>query len=254
MDLSVLISSLPTPFDISLQEIARLGFCHVDLIGAAKRSEADREALADSGLIVDCVALGRNLPDGSALDANDVAQRRIAVAEVQRQIADAAQLGARVAYVVPGKDANSLPAFADACQVLAAFARGRMMQLCIEHFPGSALPTAAGTLDWLRANDLEQVNLVLDLGHCLISREDPCVVVDQAGDRLGYVHLDDNDGVNDVHWSLLSGVLSETVLRDFLHLLRDTKYRRGVALELNAKLDDPLRNVVESKRIVDGVW
>ena len=72
MDLSVLISSLPTPFDISLQEIARLGFRHVDLIGAAQRPDADREALADSGLIVDCVALGRNLPEGSALDASDV--------------------------------------------------------------------------------------------------------------------------------------------------------------------------------------
>src|ERR1019366_8237127 len=116
MDLSILISSLPTPFQISLQEIARLGFRHVDLIGAAERPDAGREALADSGLIVDCVALGRNLPDGSALDASDAAQRRIAVAEVQRQIADAAQFGARVAYVVPGYAANALPAFAHACQ------------------------------------------------------------------------------------------------------------------------------------------
>ena len=254
MDLSVLISSLPTTFTISLQELGRQSFRRVDLIGAAQRSDADREALADSGLIVDCVALGRNLPEGSALDASDVAKRRIAVTEVQRQIVDAAQLGARVAYVVPGKEANSLPAFTDACRVLAAYARGRMMQLCVEHFPGSALPTATGTLDWLHANDLEQLNLLLDLGHCLISHEDPCGVVDQAGDRLGYVQLDDNDGINDVHWSLLSGVLTEAVLHDFLRRLHDTKYRAGVALELNAKLDEPLRNVVESKRIVDGMW
>jgi len=54
-------------------------------------------------------------------------------------------------------------------------------QLCVEHFPGSALPTAARTLDWLRANELDQLSLLLDLGHSLISRENPCVVVDQAG-------------------------------------------------------------------------
>jgi sugar phosphate isomerase/epimerase len=253
MDLSVLITSLPTPFDESLRDLARLGFQHVDLIGVTQRSEADREALANSGLIVDCVALGRGLPEGCALDAADVVVRRRAVEEVKRQIAEAAQLGARVAYVVACKEAASLPAFADACQVLAGYARGRMMQLCVEHFPGSALPAAARTLDWLNAAGLDEMNLLLDLGHCLISREDPCVVVDQANRRLGYVHLDDNDGVNDVHWPLLSGVLTEGGLRDFLRVLRDTKYRGGVALEFKSKLDDPMQNVIEGKRIVEGM-
>jgi sugar phosphate isomerase/epimerase len=254
MDLSVLITSLPSSAEIALAELARQGFRRIDLIGKSQRPDLEREALAESGLIVDCVALGRDLPAGCALDAQDVAERRRAVEEVEKQITEAAQLGARVAYVVPCKDIEALPAFADSCQVLAAHAKRRMMQLCVEHFPGSALPTAAGTLAWLQTSGLENLNLLLDLGHCLISREDPCQVVTHAGARLGYVQLDDNDGVNDVHWPLLSGALTETVLRDLLHKLRDVKYRHGIALELNTKLADPLRNVIDGKKIVESMW
>jgi len=251
MELSILITSLPTPFEESLRTLVQAGFRHVDLIGKTERTDREREALADSGLIVDCVALGRDLPAGSALDAEDLACRRRAVEGVQKQITDAAQLGARVAYVIPCKTADSLPAFTDSCKVLAEYAQGRMIQLCIEHFPGSALPTASGTLDWLRAQGLEDMNLLLDLGHCLISKEDPCQVTANAGDRLGYVQLDDNDGVGDVHWSLLTGALTEAKLREFLQYLRDSSYRAGVALELNPALKEPLRNIVQSKKIVE---
>ena len=253
MKLSVLITSLPFSFKASLREFARLGFEHVDLIGSASRSEQEREALADSGLIVDCVALGRDLPDGCALDAEDLASRRRAVETVEQQMADAAQLGARVAYVVPCQTEASLPAFADSCGVLSAYAGRRMIQLCVEHFPGSALPTASGTLDWLTANSLD-VKLVLDLGHCLIIKEDPSHVVAQAGMRLGYVQLDDNDGVGDLHWPLLTGALTEGGLRALLNGLRESGYRGGVALELKGSLDEPVRNVASSKAIVEGMW
>jgi len=254
LELSVLVTSLPTPPEQAIAEMQRLGFCRVDLIGKSTRPEAERQALADSGLIVDCVALGRDLPDGCSLDTADITVRRLAVAEVEKQIAEAAQIGARVAYLVPCKDAARLPAFADACQSLGAFARARMIQLCVEHFPGSALPTAAATLEWLRLLDLNDMKLVLDLGHCLISREDPSEVVRQAGDQLGYVQLDDNDGVNDVHWPLLTGALTDTMLRDFLHHLSASRYRNGIALELNAKLPDPIRNLTTSKQIAASMW
>jgi sugar phosphate isomerase/epimerase len=254
LDLSVLVTSLPFPAEISLAELARQGFRHVDLVGKAQRPDVEREALADSGLVVDCVALGRDLPDGCSLDAREVAPRRMAVEEVQRQLAEAAQVGARVAYVVPTKDAALLPAFADACQVLAAYAQNRMIRLCVEHFPGSALPTAAQALAWLNTDGLQNVGLVLDLGHCLMSREDPLEVASKAGNRLGYVQLDDNDSVNDVHWPLLTGVLTEAMLKAFLHRLRQTDYRAGIALELNGKLGDPLRNLLDSKKIVEAIW
>src|SRR5207253_2512966 len=97
----------------------------------------------------------------------------------------------------------------------------------------------SSTLEWLQSAGLENVQLLLDLGHCLISCEDPYQIATQAGTRLGYVQLDDNDGANDVHWPLLSGALTEAMLRNLLELLRDRKFRGGIALELNAKLEHP---------------
>jgi sugar phosphate isomerase/epimerase len=254
MNLSVLATSLPLPLPSALRELARLGFACVDVVAVVERDETDREALADAGLVVGCVALGRGLPEGCRLDTADVELRRRAVAEVQKQLADAAYLGAKSAYLVPGKDAHGLVSFADACAHLAAFARGRMIELCVEPMPGSALPSAAVTLDWLRTLRLEAVKLLLDVGHCLISGEEPARVVEQAADRLGYVHLDDNDGHGDLHWPLLTGQLTEEQLRALFAALRGADYAGGIALELNASLPEPARNLSASKAVAEALF
>src|SRR5437762_1171210 len=84
-----------------------------------------------------------------------------------------------------------------------AFAGQRMVQLCVEHIPGRALPDVTAVLNWLDRVGHANLALLLDLGHCLISNEDPAGAVRQAGARLGYVHVDDNDGKGDLHWPLL---------------------------------------------------
>src|SRR5687768_10685440 len=134
MELSVLATSLPLEVGDALRTIARLGFTHVDLVAVTERAAAEREALAASGLIVSCAALGRNLSEGCSLEAHDRDARKRAVEEVKLQILDAAQLGARWAYLVPGMDASAaaLARFGDSCQVLEVYARGRMVQLCLE--------------------------------------------------------------------------------------------------------------------------
>src|SRR5205085_4210790 len=125
--------------------------------------------------------------------------------------ADAAQLGATHAYLVPGFDDSrgGLARFAEGCALLADHAAAQMIRLCVEAFPGRALPGVATTLDWLKQVGHPNLALLLDVGHCLISREEPSRAVAQAGAFIGYVHFDDNDGVNDVHWPLLTGRLTE---------------------------------------------
>jgi sugar phosphate isomerase/epimerase len=253
MELSVLLTSLPLPLREALHEAVRLGFRCVDLVAQQERPTAECEALAESGLRVRCVALGRDLQDGARLDAADVAVRRRAVDQVQAQLSDAARLGAEFAYVVPCARPENLAAFADACAVLGAAARRRMLWLCIEHMPGTALASAAATLDWLRTSGLEQVRLLLDVGHCLMSGEDPAHVVRAAQDTLAYVHLDDNDGQGDLHWPLLSGRLSAAMLRELFAALRAIGFGGGVALELNRTLSEPLQNLAASKGIVDEI-
>jgi sugar phosphate isomerase/epimerase len=251
--LSAFITSLPGDFRAALTQIASLGFSHVDIVAAVERSEEEWGALADSGLIVCCASLGRDLPPGHTLDAPDVGVRRATLQALKRQVSDAAQLGATTAYLIPGMESGeaALTAFAEGCALLADYAAERMVRLCVEHIPGRALPTAAGTLDWLEQVGHPRLSLLLDVGHCLISQEDAAAIVRRAGSRLGYVHLDDNDGVGDLHWPLLTGRLSEKQLTDLLATLQESGYQAALSLELNPGNPDPTRALREGKAIVD---
>src|SRR5689334_7237435 len=110
MHLSAMSTSLPMPFREAVETIAQLGFRYVDVPAVVDRAADDREALADTGLQVACVPIGRNFPETSSLpqgvsfDAADVALRRRAVELGKLHIVDAAQLGATHVYVVPPKD------------------------------------------------------------------------------------------------------------------------------------------------------
>jgi sugar phosphate isomerase/epimerase len=83
-----------------------------------------------------------------------------------------------------------------------------------------------------------------------MSGESPADVVRAAGPDLAYVHLDDNDGQGDLHWPLLAGKLTESDLRSFFALLKAVGYRGGMALELNARLPDPIHNLLQSRNLV----
>jgi sugar phosphate isomerase/epimerase len=254
MFLSAMLTSLPLDFEPALVQVAALGFTHVDLVGLVDRPPQHRDALADSGLLVGCVAVGRGLPGQSTLDAADNGWRREAIAHVQRQLIDAAQLGAACCYLVPGHETHptGLGRFADACAALADFAAARQMRLCVEHLPGRALPTVAATLEWLHRAQHDNLQLLLDIGHCLITEEDPTQAVLQAGARLGYVHLDDNDSAEDLHWPLLTGRLTADMLEAFLTVLQLGNYDRGMALELNPTNHDPVAALRDGKRLVMG--
>lgn len=251
--LAAFATSLPGDFAAVLGQIAALGFTHVDVVAEVDRPAEQREALADSGLLVSCAALGRQLPPGYALDTADVSVRRATLALVQRQLADAARLGATTAYLVPGFDNSptALSCFAEGCGMLADYAAGCMIRLCVEHVPGRALPTAAATLDWLEQLGHPRLGLLLDVGHCLISGEDASAVVRRAGERLGYVHLDDNDGVGDLHWPLLKGRLTEQQLADTIRALQEIGYRGALSLELNPTNADPIEALRDGKRIME---
>src|SRR5262249_13957878 len=74
---------------------------------------------------------------------------------------------------------------------------------------------------------------LLDVGHCLITREDPAAVIARAGRRLCYVHFDDNDGVSDLHLPLLARRWTEARLAAVADALRASGYRGPLALELS---------------------
>jgi sugar phosphate isomerase/epimerase len=251
--LSVLLTSLPLDFTAAVQLVAELGFQHVDVVALAERPPDHLEALAAADVMVCCASLGRGLPDELALDAPGLETRRAAVAVVKQQIADVSRLGAASGYLVPGQDASpaALGRFADSCRVLADYAQQRQVRLCIEHCPGRALPTVAATLAWLAKVRHETLHLLLDLGHCLISKEEPAEAIRQAGTYLGYVHCDDNDGHNDCHWPLLTGRLSVEQLSAAVKALKPLGYRGALCLELNPQNPDPVEALRQGKLLLE---
>jgi sugar phosphate isomerase/epimerase len=253
--LSAFLTSLPPDFPQALLQAQVLGFTHVDVVALVERPPEHLEALADSGLIVSCASLGRDLPEGHSLAAPDVEVRRRTLQLLQAQVADAARLGAVCAYLVPGPDEGDLArtAFGEGCCLLADYAAARQVRLCVEHTPGRMLPTATEMLDWLTGIDHPNLGLLLDVGHCLLTREDPVGIIRRAGPRLGYVHLDDNDGVGDLHWPLLTGRLTEEQLRGVAEALREIGYQGGMALELSPRTADPIAALREGKGIVERV-
>src|SRR5205814_595262 len=88
-------------------------------------------------------------------------------------------------------------------------------------------------------------------GHCLISRENPARAVEQSGERLGYVHFDDNDGANDVHWPLLTGQLTEEMLRATIAALAARDFRGGLGLELSPNNVQPVGAVRQGKALLE---
>lgn len=255
MNVSAFLISLPMPFESAVQQVAALGFQRIDVVALVERPASHLEALAESGLLVSCASIGRDLPAGQALDARSVEERRAAVETMKRQLADAARIGASHAYLVPGTDTGpeALTAFSEACAVLADFAAQRMVKLCVEHIPGRALPSVAATLSWLDAIKNPNLFLLLDVGHCLISGEDPARAIEHAGERLGYVHLDDNDGQGDLHWPLLEGQLTRDQLRAVLAALTRNRYRGALALELSPKNPDPVDALRRGKVLLDDL-
>ena len=173
---------------------------------------------------------------------------------INRAFEHGARLGATTAYLVrvgfrqpQGDDADL---FAESLSVLADRAQDVGVKLAVEHFPGTFLPTVPFTLDYLEEIGHPNLYLLFDIGHAQMANEDPADMIALAGDRLGYVHLDDNDGEEDLHLGLCDGVLTREVLRSTFAALLSVNYAGNMSLELKSDIPDPLDALKRSRGIV----
>lgn len=240
---------LSGPEEQNLDQLAELGFRHVDVRPQALRSPRARQCLADLGLHVPCVAIA--FPE-VPLDSADEQVAAQAFSQLVAGLHHARDLGAATAYVVPGTDRSpaALERYARAIEHLTEQAASLNLMLGIEHFPGRNLPTIAATLDFIEGIGHPNLCLLFDLGHAQISAEDPAALIHRAGTRLGYVHLDDNDGRQDLHLGLLEGVLTEETLRRTFAALEEVNYQGPLSLELHPQLPDPLDALRRSRAVV----
>lgn len=235
-----------------LRQVHDIGFQFIDIQPMHQRTMESRLLAQELGLRVSCVGASYGLPEGAALDHSDSSKRELAINHVHSAIAHAAEIGAEIAYVIPGADARpaALARYQDSIARLAAAGADLGIKLAVEHFPGTALPTAAETLEFIRQADQENLYLLYDSGHIQMSGEDPATVIANAGETLGYVHFDDNDGISDLHWSLLDGVMTEESVAATFQALDEAGYGGAVSLELSPQLPAVRRALEKSRDIL----
>ncbi len=255
MKLSCCVWALTLPENDMLDELKTIGFDWIDIQPQMLRMEESRSLATSLGLQVSCVGASFNMPDGVNLDDLNEPNRLLAVQHVYQTIAHAVDLGADTIYVVPGMDTvpTVLAQFASSMKAIAEKANEHNIKVCIEHFPGRALSTAALTLEFIDQVNHPNLYLLYDSGHIQMAGEDPADIIHKAGSKLGYVHFDDNDGENDLHWSLLDGVMSRDDLQKTFQALNEVGYDGSVSLELSPKLPSPKQSLITSREILLSV-
>lgn len=235
-----------------LRQVRELGFDWMDIQPTHLATLESRLLAQELDLRVSCLGASFGMPEGAALDHQENAYRRAAFDYVAQGIALAAQLAADTIYVVPGSDgsAGALKRFGDVLVDLAELAAEHDIKLAVEHFPGTALPTASETLEFVRRAGHPNLYILVDTGHLQMTGEDPASAILNAADRLGYVHFDDNDGLSDLHWALLDGVMTEESLDATLQALAEIGYEGALSLELNPGLPNPAKALSASRDLL----
>lgn len=229
---SACIWSFKTSIDAALRQIKETAFHFVDIEPDTLDGNGALQTLKDLGLRVSCVALDHRLPTGCSLDGKNQDAARKAVAHIKNVLKKCQDLEAKAAYVGPCADSRHLPAFGSALEQIADDAAQKNIKLCIEHVPRHALPTVKETLAFVNRLNHPNIYLLLDVGHALLSGEKPWEAAEAAGQRLGYVQVNDNDGKKDRHWPLLDGILTYESLSKTIAVLTQVGYEGTIGLEL----------------------
>ena len=202
---------------------------------------------------VKCLAADHLMPPGGRLGDPASQAGRVAIEHVKTSIREAAGLGAEAVYVgPPPQNGASLREFEESVVTLAGEAASAGLRFCIEHVPRSMLSSAAATVEFSRRTGHPNVHALIDIGHCLIAGENPAGAIRAAGDRLGYVHVDDNDGKDDLHLALTDGLFDIDDVREILRALQESPYDGPVSVEVKKDLEDPLAAVEKTLGILVG--
>lgn len=245
--------SIPGNDQFAIRQIAELGFQRIDVRPSFFARQENATFLRQQGMNLSCFGISDELPPGASFSAEPYSsQSQKAISFIEKTLPGAAALGADRTYLVPDKNSeiSALKNYALNIAKAADIASKSGIKLCIEHFPGTALPSVSSTLDFIDTVDHPNIFLLLDIGHCLISDEDPADCVQKTGGKLGGVHLDDNDGVSDLHLSLLEGVLTLEALSRIISALSEVQYRGPLSFELSPALKDPAGAIRESLKTI----
>ena len=247
--------ALNTPPLESLNRIRLAGLDTVDLWPDSFDEIGSAGAITSRGLKPGCFGLLTGGGPGGGLFLDDITgDKAQPVLEIMFEAIDkAAALGVKRTYMVtPMEYPDDDTQYINSIRALGDRAANAGVKLAIEPHPGRSLPTDAACLEFVKKTEHENVHVLIDFGHCLITKENPSDSLRNAGDRLGYVHIDDNHGQFDDHVALFDGVLKAPVINQFLETLSDLPYDGGVGIEFKLTTPSPMSAIVQARDFVRG--
>lgn len=253
-----------TPLDSALTRLAAAG-CSVTEV-AAMPSYLDRASVIQRtveglGMQVATVSLGPPFfYSGSALDLHSpkAEVRSHSRRYVRRAIDFSSVLGARIVYVCSmskgsrARRPQTIGYLKEAITDCSDYSKSRGIRFAIEPFPTGELSSVAETNELILEMRVSNLGIVYDSGHAAISGENLSEAARTSEGRIVHVHLNNNDGLRDLHWPLERGTLTRG---DFAGLIRELD-RQGYAGMMSVELTKPGRVVgaVEaSRKFIEGL-
>ncbi len=237
----------------SLGFLRSAGFDYVDVRPDCWDGIRDREHLDSFGVKVACAGITPiTMVEGLSLDSLATPDAGRAIPYFTGALRRAAALGARWAYMVtPGnRQAGESRDYSRSMARLAEESSKLGIKLCVEPHPGRALSSYSEVIRFLDMAAAPNLYALVDLGHIPLFGEDVVEVVRSLGDRIGYVHIDDNNGKSDSHFGLMEGKLPARSLYRFFDALAGGPYRGPVAIELSSVLPSPVSSLVSSREFI----
>jgi fructoselysine 3-epimerase len=225
------------------------------------RSKSISASLRRRGLSVTAVSLG--VPffySNSKLDLHSPKKsvRDATLAYVRGSIDLAVQLEAGIVYTCsmkrgpPEERGKALGRLGEGVAECADYAKAAAVRFALEPFPTGELPTVRETTAFIRGAASDNLGLVLDTGHAAISREALGRAAKHSRGCIAHVHLNNNDGILDLHWPPKTGKLATEDFRGLLVELRDQNYRGEMSIELS-KPRPVVGTITASRRFVQDL-
>lgn len=121
------------------------------------------------------------------------------------------------------------------------------IRFALEPFPTGMLSTVRDTVGFIGSIEDDNLGILFDTGHAAISGEPLAEAARLSKGKMVHVHLDNNDGVGDLHWPPQKGKLQASDFAGFMAELKNQRYAGRISLEISKP--EPVIDTLVSSRL-----
>ena len=243
------------------------GFDAIEILAFPQEISANnlkeiKNALGKNDLKASTIALGPplGLSQGKlCIESEDDIVRERTLEHIKKSIDCAVELDSEIVYVCTTRRKDELGDKEKALENVkrfltecASYASERGIKIAIEHAPGTLIDKAAFLNEILKELDMENIGALLDSGHLNMTNEDLAAVVSST-EKIFHVHLNNNDGKNDIHTPFNVGTLTKEDFFDFIKALKQKDHAGYYSIEL-LYLQEPIKTLKDSINFIRTIY